>query len=213
LWGPDFKPKRQKNYRAVLVSLHRSKLLGFEAIQSLYRYFLQVKEYRYRFSQHFFFQIAPTFAGCLTAARPNCLIVGHLTSLLPTVPIAPLPHCMSHCPTTWLFLCHLIVSYLTFPVTCCPFASLSHRTAPLLTCPTAPLSQSFAASLPRCLSVSLPTPPLPHEQWLTAALCPTVLLSHCFTVLLHCCLTVLLPHCHHYLIVSLPHCLTVSLPL
>jgi hypothetical protein len=38
----------------VLVSLHRSKFLWFEAIQLLYRYFLQVKEDWYCFSPHFF---------------------------------------------------------------------------------------------------------------------------------------------------------------
>jgi hypothetical protein len=34
----------------ILVSLHHSKLLGFKAIQSLYLYFPQVIEYRYRFN-------------------------------------------------------------------------------------------------------------------------------------------------------------------
>jgi hypothetical protein len=41
------------------VSLHRSKLLGFEAIQSLYRYFPQVIEYWYHFNWHFFYASCP----------------------------------------------------------------------------------------------------------------------------------------------------------
>ncbi len=43
----------------VLVSLHHSKLLGIEAIQSLYRYFPQVILHRYRFNRHFFFLSRP----------------------------------------------------------------------------------------------------------------------------------------------------------
>jgi hypothetical protein len=37
-----------------LISLHHSKLLGLETIQSLYRFFPQVKEYWYRFNYTFF---------------------------------------------------------------------------------------------------------------------------------------------------------------
>jgi hypothetical protein len=55
----------------VLVSLHRSKLLGFEAIQSLYRYFFQVKEYLNRFSRHFFSESRPPLIRAECGSRAN----------------------------------------------------------------------------------------------------------------------------------------------
>ncbi len=98
----------------VLVSLDRSKLLGFEAIQSLYRYFLQVNEYRCRFSRHFFPNRAHLckghklkWIGCLGSSSKILLIYfppQHptlLISVIPTQRVHPyhLPEDIYH--STW----------------------------------------------------------------------------------------------------------------
>ncbi len=55
----------------VLVSLHNSKLLGFYAIQSLYRYFPQVIQHQYRFNRHFFFSRPPLLATDRVRCAPT----------------------------------------------------------------------------------------------------------------------------------------------